>query len=68
VAGCCERDNKPSGSIKDKGKGKVIPVLQLSTSPWRRIGEWRYSSSHSLTSALGGGEWGGEFTDQLSDC
>jgi hypothetical protein len=25
--------------------------------PWRRIGEWRYSSTHSLTSALDGGEW-----------
>jgi hypothetical protein len=24
---------------------------------WRRIGEWRYSSTHSLTSALDGGEW-----------
>jgi hypothetical protein len=23
----------------------------------RRIGEWRYSSTHSLTSALDGGEW-----------
>jgi hypothetical protein len=22
-----------------------------------RIGEWRYSSTHSLTSALDGGEW-----------
>jgi hypothetical protein len=25
--------------------------------PWRCIGEWRYSSMHSLTSALDGGEW-----------
>jgi hypothetical protein len=25
--------------------------------PWRRIGERRYSSTHSLTSALDGGEW-----------
>jgi hypothetical protein len=24
---------------------------------WRRIGEWRYNSPHSLTSAPGGGEW-----------
>jgi hypothetical protein len=32
-------------------------VLQLSTMPWRRIGEWRYSLTHSLTSALDGGEW-----------
>jgi hypothetical protein len=31
--------------------------LGLSTMPWRCIGEWRYSSTHSLTSALDGGEW-----------
>jgi hypothetical protein len=24
---------------------------------WRRIGEWRYNSTHSLTSALDGSEW-----------
>jgi hypothetical protein len=34
-------------------------VLQLRTTPRRRIGEWRYSSTHSLTSALDGGEWSG---------
>jgi hypothetical protein len=38
-----------------KGKGKFVPIL--STTPWRRIGKWRYSSTHSLTSALDGGEW-----------
>jgi hypothetical protein len=27
------------------------------TTPCRRIGEWRYSSTHSSTSALDGGEW-----------
>jgi hypothetical protein len=32
-------------------------VLYLSTTPWRRMGEWMYSSTHSLTSALDGGEW-----------
>jgi hypothetical protein len=32
-------------------------VLELSTSPWRRIGEWRHRSTHSVTSALDGGEW-----------
>jgi hypothetical protein len=31
-------------------------VLWLSTTPWRRIGEWRYSPTHSLTSALDGGK------------
>jgi hypothetical protein len=25
--------------------------------PWSRVGEWRYSSTRSLTSALEGGEW-----------
>jgi hypothetical protein len=40
-----------------KGKGKVVPVLSLSPTPWRRIGEWRYSSTNYLTSALDGGEW-----------
>jgi hypothetical protein len=29
----------------------------LNTTPWRRIGEWRYSSTHYLTAALDGGEW-----------
>jgi hypothetical protein len=29
----------------------------MSTIPWRRIGEWRYSSTHSLTSALDEGDW-----------
>jgi hypothetical protein len=29
----------------------------MSTTPWRHFGEWRYSSTHSLTSALDGGEW-----------
>jgi hypothetical protein len=44
-------------SDDDDDKGKVIPVLWLSTTPWRCIGEWRYSSTYSLTSALDGGEW-----------
>jgi hypothetical protein len=30
--------------------------LYLSTTSWRRIGEWRYSFTHSSTSALEGGE------------
>jgi hypothetical protein len=29
----------------------------MNTTPWRRIGEWKYSSTHSLTSELDGGEW-----------
>jgi hypothetical protein len=44
------------GTLHARGKGKVIPVLELSTTPWRRIGEWKYRSTHSLTLALEGGE------------
>jgi hypothetical protein len=51
---------------KCSGKGKVVPVLELSTTPWRRIGEWRYSSTHSLTSALGGGEWSASRPDRFT--
>jgi hypothetical protein len=39
------------------GKGKTVPVLSLSTMPWRCVEEWRCRSMHSLTSALDGGEW-----------
>jgi hypothetical protein len=40
-----------------KGKGKV--VLRFNSAPRHEgiLGEWRYSSTHSLTSALGEGEW-----------
>jgi hypothetical protein len=38
-------------------KVKVKVKLSLGTTPWRRIGEWRYSFTLSLTSALDGGEW-----------
>jgi hypothetical protein len=41
----------------NNNKGKVVPVLQVSTTPRRRIGEWMYSSTHSLTSAVDGYEW-----------
>jgi hypothetical protein len=34
--------------------------------PWRRIGEWRYSSTHSLTSALDGGEWSASRTGRFT--
>jgi hypothetical protein len=41
-----------------KVKGKVVPVLiELSTTPWRRMGEWMCRSTFFLTSALAGGEW-----------
>jgi hypothetical protein len=28
-------------------KGKVLPVLLLNTTPLGRMGEWRYTSTHS---------------------
>jgi hypothetical protein len=40
-----------------KGKGKVAPVLNYALHQEDVLGEWRYSSTHSLTSAIGGGEW-----------
>jgi hypothetical protein len=57
--------NTPSwrgDQLKKKAQGQLLkdivdPMLWLITTPWRRIGEWRYSSTHSLTSALDGGEW-----------
>jgi hypothetical protein len=30
------------------------------------MGEWRYSSTHSLTSALDGGEWSASRTDRFT--
>jgi hypothetical protein len=38
-------------------KGKVVPVLLLSITPLRRVGDFRCCSTHSLSSALDGGEW-----------
>jgi hypothetical protein len=51
------RTHVSSSKLMD-GKGKVVPVLfELSATPWRHTEEWKYSSTHSLTSALHGGEW-----------
>jgi hypothetical protein len=38
----------------------------LSTTPWKRIGEWRYNAIHSLTSALDGGEWSNSRTGRFT--
>jgi hypothetical protein len=38
-------------------KGKVVSVLNYVPRHEGVLGEWRYSSAHSLTSALDGGEW-----------
>jgi hypothetical protein len=40
-----------------KGKGKVVRVLSWAPRHEGVLGECRYSSTHSLTSALDGGEW-----------
>jgi hypothetical protein len=43
--------------MNSKGKGKVVPVLNEAPRHEDLLGEWRYNSKHSLTSALDGGEW-----------
>jgi hypothetical protein len=42
---------------KGKLKGKVDPALNKAPRHEGVLGELRYSSTHSLTSALDGGEW-----------
>jgi hypothetical protein len=44
-------------NITIKSKGKVVPVLNKAPRHEGVLVEWRYSSTHSLTSALDGGEW-----------
>jgi hypothetical protein len=53
------RDQHMSLVFTGLGKGKVVPVLFLNWAPRheRVLGEWRYSSTHSLTSAIDGGVW-----------
>jgi hypothetical protein len=43
--------------MKLKGEGKVVPVLNYAQRHEGVLGQWRYSATHSLTSALDGGEW-----------
>jgi hypothetical protein len=40
-------------------KGKVVPVILFNWAPRHGgvLGEWKYSSTHYLTSTLDGGEW-----------
>jgi hypothetical protein len=40
-----------------RGKSKVVPVLNSAPINEDILGEWRYSSTHSLISALEEGEW-----------
>jgi hypothetical protein len=58
VTGPCMSDAKSlhiySYQLTDKRECHLCNT-ELSTTPWRRGGEWRYSSTHSLSSALDGG-------------
>jgi hypothetical protein len=47
----------PSISLTTQYPWSSCALFQLSTTPWRRIGEWRYGFTNFLTSALDGGEW-----------
>jgi hypothetical protein len=42
--------------ICNKSEGKVVPVFNYASRQEGVLGEWRYRSMHSLTSALYGGE------------
>jgi hypothetical protein len=57
----------PSNTDKVKVKSKVIPVL-FERAPRHEgvLGEWRNSSTHSLTSALDGGEWSASRPDRFT--
>jgi hypothetical protein len=59
------------GDGEGKGKGKVVPVLNEAPRHEGLLGEWRYIFTHSLTSALDGGEWSasrpGRFTSKERD-
>jgi hypothetical protein len=51
----------PASFIVCKGKGKIksVTVLFVTLAPCYKyvLGEWKYSSVHSLTSTLDGSEW-----------
>jgi hypothetical protein len=49
--------NKRSHLAHHKGKGKFVPVLLTEHHAMKAYWEQKYSSTHSLTSALDGGEW-----------
>jgi predicted SPOUT superfamily RNA methylase MTH1 len=44
------------GVVKVKSKSKVVPVLLTDHHAMKAYWGWRYSSTHSLTSALDGDE------------
>jgi hypothetical protein len=44
----CLKELNVCKEFRNWGEGKVVPVLnQLSTTPWRRVGEWMYRSTFS---------------------
>jgi hypothetical protein len=58
-------------AIKSRYSGKVMMMMitwkiNCPCASWRRTGEWRYSSMHSLTSALDGGEWSASRPDRFT--
>jgi hypothetical protein len=46
-----------NGEGEAKRKGKVVTVLNKAPRHEGVLGQWRYSSTHSSTSVLDGGEW-----------
>jgi hypothetical protein len=48
---------RDSGRLKVKVKVKLSLFFNLAPHHEGVLGEWRYSSTHSLTLALDGGEW-----------
>jgi hypothetical protein len=56
---CTVTEVLPLPTLKCKGKGIVVHVSFFNWAPRHEgvLEEWRYSSTHSLASALDGGEW-----------
>jgi hypothetical protein len=55
-------------TLTNKGTGKVVPVLFPNWAPHHEgvLGEQRYVSTHSLTSALDWGEWSASRTGRFT--
>jgi hypothetical protein len=49
------RPQVPNLLLRDKGKGKVVPVLNQAPRHEDVLREWRYRFTYSLTSELDGG-------------
>jgi hypothetical protein len=59
------RDVADFRAVSKVKKGKVVPVIHLTEHHAVKAywGEWRYSSTHSLTSAIDGGEWSASLSE-----